>query len=333
VLPAAPLVLNWALTNRCTFACRHCYSRTERHAELPTDALRALVHKVAAARVLAVNFGGGEPLLHGDLCELARLATDLGLAVSLNTNGFLVDAVAARRLAAAGVRKVGVSIDSARPAVHDEFRGVPGSHARALAALGYLSAAGIETAVSAVVCRINAGELEALAGLARAAEAASINFHDFKCSGLGYVHRDGLDLAPAEWRAFYQQALALRAASRDLRVMVEDPVTAALGHRDGGALVKGSVCGKLSLCVKANGDLTPCGFIPQVIGNLVTDELATVWHTAPVLAAMRHKRPRGKCMSCGHYGDCVGGCSARALALTGALDSPDPHCWVSDEPG
>ena len=95
------------------------------------------------------------------------------------------------------------------------------------------------------------------------------------------------------------------------------------------SLVKGSVCGKLSLNIKSNGDITPCGFIPIVIGNIVTDDFKEVWYNSAVLDKMRNKKPTGKCVSCGSYEDCLGGCSARALALTGDFNNPDPHCWNS----
>jgi radical SAM protein with 4Fe4S-binding SPASM domain len=98
--------------------------------------------------------------------------------------------------------------------------------------------------------------------------------------------------------------------------------------RDETAMVKGSVCGKLSLNIKSNGDITPCGFIPAIIGNIVRDDLKKVWHESQVLDQLRHKTPKGKCASCSDYAECLGGCSARALAMTGDFNNPDPHCWV-----
>ena len=151
LLLEAPLTVNWAVNNSCTFACRHCYSRSDTAAELPLVTLRACLEKAARAGVLSVNFGGGEPLLHPHLLELAAHATALGLRVSLNSNGWLLDREMAVALHAAGVRKAGISIDSHDPAIHDGFRGVTGSHGSAVAALGHLRAAGITTSVSTVM--------------------------------------------------------------------------------------------------------------------------------------------------------------------------------------
>lgn len=328
---SSPVTVNWALTNRCNFRCRHCYSRTDTQDELDSGQVLSIVEKLHRAKVFSLNFGGGEPLLREDLLATALRAAELGMAVSMNSNGSLVNRASAIQLRDAGFRKVGISIDSADPEVHDRFRGVPGSHKRATEALQTLKDAGIETSISSVICRINIADIDGLTAQARALGASHINFHNFKCSGLGFVNRDDLDLTPGEWKEFYRYAGELKKRTGDLHISLEDPIIASLGQDNGNALVKGSVCGKLSLNIKSNGDITPCGFIPIVIGNICRDDLTEVWLNSPVLGMMRNKTPKGKCASCSHYEDCLGGCTARAYALTGDMNSPDPHCW-EDEP-
>ncbi len=326
----SPLTINWAVTNRCNFKCQHCYSRSDPSEELEKGTLFACIDKIVKEKVLSINFGGGEPLLRKDLLEIAAYAHQKGLRVSMNSNGYLIDAEQARRLKEAGFSKVGISLDSHLPEVHDRFRGIPGSHRRAVAALAHLKAAGIKTSLSTVICKINHTAVPELIAFAKQHGVQQLNFHNFKCSGLGYSNKDELDLSAAEWKQFYLQAMEAKKAVKDLEISLDDPIIASLGMKtETDALVKGSVCGKLSLNIKSNGDITPCGFIPIVIGNIVTDDLRKVWYESKVLDQMRNKKPTGKCASCGSYEDCLGGCSARALALTGDFNNPDPHCWQS----
>jgi GeoRSP system radical SAM/SPASM protein len=324
----APLTINWALNNSCNFSCRHCYSRGDSGAELSGEVLRECLGRCARAGVMAVNFGGGEPLLRGDLLELARHAADAGLRVSMNSNGYFIDAARAAALKEAGFARIGISIDSHRPEVHDDFRGVAGSHERALAALDHLRAAGIRTSISTVICTFNYDTIDALIAMARQHGATQLNFHNFKCSGLGMANKDELDLTPQQWQDFYREALQRKQECSDIDISLDDPIIASLGLRDETSMVKGSVCGKLSLNIKANGDITPCGFIPSVIGNIVNDDLREVWKSSQVLDQLRNKTAKGKCASCSDYAECLGGCSARALAMTGDVNNPDPHCWV-----
>ena len=327
----APLTINWAVTNRCNFSCQHCYSRTDPSEELDCGTLLTCIEKIISAGVLSINFGGGEPLLRKDLTDIAAFASQKGLRVSMNSNGYLINRETALRLKTNGFSKVGISIDSHIPEVHDHFRGIRASHQRAVAALAHLRAAGIKTSISTVICKINNQSIRELIAFAEQQGVHQLNFHNFKCSGLGYSNRDSLDLSPDEWKDFYIAAREEKQQKRNLEISLDDPIIASLGERtETDSLVKGSVCGKLSLNIKSNGDITPCGFIPIVIGNIVKDELKQVWDSSAVLDRMRNKKPTGKCSSCKSYEDCLGGCSARALALTGDFNNPDPHCWVHE---
>jgi len=327
-IPFSPITINWTLTFRCNFSCSHCYSRPEKADELSTEQVKEIMRKVAAYKVPFINFGGGEPLLRKDLFELTSYATSLGFNVSMNTNGYLMTEEKAKLAKESGFKTVGISIDSARADVHDSFRCTKGSHARAVAAARALVKEGIRLTISSVICRINHLEFPTLVEQARDLGAEQISLHNYKCTGMGMTNKDELDLTPAEWMTFYKQAIELKSKETGIRISLDDPITASIHKSPDKAIVKGSTCGKLSLNIRSNGDVTPCGFIPVSIGNLLTDDLKDLWDNSTILERMRNKKPKEKCLTCKHYEDCLGGCSARAYAMTGDFNSPDPHCWV-----
>jgi MoaA/NifB/PqqE/SkfB family radical SAM enzyme len=82
-----------------------------------------IVGLAAAAGVRALNLNNiGEPLLDPHLAWRVRLAKRAGLAVSLHTNGQLLDERRAHDLVQAGIDHVGVSLDGASPATYAGIR-------------------------------------------------------------------------------------------------------------------------------------------------------------------------------------------------------------------
>ncbi|PLX41033.1 MAG: GeoRSP system radical SAM/SPASM protein [Deltaproteobacteria bacterium] len=322
---SAPLTVNWTLSYACNFSCRHCYSRDIEKEELALEENLKVVDALSQARIAFVNFGGGEPLLYRHLFEVTEHATKKGLKVTMNSNGWLIDEEAASNCAKAGFRSVGISIDGADAPTHDGFRDRPGSYDRAHLALKNLCAAGVPTTVSTVIFKGNVTRYKEIVSQAADSGAGTVYLHNFKCSGRGMENREELDLSPSEWRDFYEDALAWR-DDAPCALAFDDPVIALLGE-ESAAAVKGSTCGKLSLHLEPDGDATPCGFIPLSLGNILTDGLKKIWNDSDVLNQMRNKEATGKCVGCSVYGECLGGCTARALATTGSFNAPDPHCW------
>jgi len=336
-ITTAPILVNWALTNRCNFSCSYCYSRLEKSEELSTSHARKIIKILVENKVLFLNLGGGEPLLKKDLFELVSFAKESGLNVTMNSNGYLLNNSVAHKIKNAGFNGIGISIDSHKAKIHDELRKTSGSHRRAIEAIRFLKKAGVKVYISSVVCRANFKEFEELVSFAKKQGVERLNMHNYKCSGMGFANKDNLDLTPDEWGEFYQRALDIRSNSTGIIVALDDPILALLKQAKDSpfengidnALVKGSICGKLTLYLRANADVTPCGFIPISIGNLLKDDLKELWTTSPVLQSMRNKTPKGKCRKCKQYEDCWGGCTARAYALRGDFNAPDPHCWYN----
>jgi hypothetical protein len=88
----APRVVQVAVTNHCNLACSFCYRDLSARSAWTVDALAELLTDLDRAGVLEVAFGGGEPFAwKGFDGLLQRLRDRTRLAVSITTNGLLLD--------------------------------------------------------------------------------------------------------------------------------------------------------------------------------------------------------------------------------------------------
>ncbi|MGW3045167.1 radical SAM protein [Kitasatospora sp. NPDC001159] len=119
-------------TEQCNFRCTYCYEdfAVGRMGPATVSALKRLIDRRAAGlRRLDVSWFGGEPMLARGIVEevsshaaqLAAGRADLGYRANMTTNGYLLDAQAARHLAALGVDQYQISLDGPA-ATHDTTR-------------------------------------------------------------------------------------------------------------------------------------------------------------------------------------------------------------------
>lgn len=113
--------LRLSLTDRCTLRCTYCMPAEGvpwlARAELLTDdELVRLVRVAVSLGITEVRLTGGEPLLRRSVVELVTRLSALRPrpALSLTTNGLALERLAAP-LAAAGLDRVNVSLDTLRP--------------------------------------------------------------------------------------------------------------------------------------------------------------------------------------------------------------------------
>lgn len=111
--------LRISITDRCNFRCTYCMPE-EGLTWLDRSELLTYEEQARVARVCVERFGfesirvtGGEPTVRGGLPRLFELLAPLGVDLALTTNGVRLPALASE-LAAAGLRRVNVSLDSLR---------------------------------------------------------------------------------------------------------------------------------------------------------------------------------------------------------------------------
>src|SRR5574337_308317 len=158
-----PVVI-WNLIRRCNLTCKHCYALSADHdyaGELLLPEVFTVMDDLKAFGVPALILSGGEPLLRPDIFEISARARAMGFYTGLSTNGTLIDAPMAQRIADAGFDYVGISLDGLK-ATHDKFRRLEGAFDRSLAAIGHLDEVGVKVGLRYTMTAMNGHDLPAL---------------------------------------------------------------------------------------------------------------------------------------------------------------------------
>ncbi len=164
--------LRISVTDRCQFRCTYCMPREVfgrdfvflPHGQLLTfEELTRLARIFAGLGVRKLRLTGGEPLLRRDLDKLVAMLAGIGGIddIALTTNGALL-AGKAGALAAAGLRRVTVSLDSLDDAVFMALNDAGFPAARVLAAIEAAAAAGLAPVKVNMVVRRGVNEQSVL---------------------------------------------------------------------------------------------------------------------------------------------------------------------------
>lgn len=312
---SAPLEAHVAITSQCGVGCDGCYLDARPDGtHVPRERLEDTFDNLARRGVFTVAFGGGEPLLRGDLGELAMSARKRGLLPLLTTSGIGMTPEKARSLRA--FAQVNVSYDGEGD-VYTAVRSFAGAPA-AERAMRLLHDASVPFGVNVVLTRDSFPALEHTIRRARDMGAREAQLLRYKPAGraakLDYIakrltrdqvaslgdvlRRISCEMHPSGFRlridcamvALLSDALYDRAA--DLT---------ALG-------VFGCEAGAALSAVRADGREAPCSFLdPNPEGHSTIAGKA-----AP-------------CDVCALRDVCRGGCKAVSRFVDGH-DGPDPEC-------
>lgn len=256
-----------AITKRCGLGCAHCseWDTLRQPDTLSVGDLLEIVARLRAAGAPQILISGGEPLLRVDaveaICRSARDACDLWVL----TSGAPLTAEVARRLRAAGVTGVVVSLDHWDPAEHDAFRGIPGTFGRTVIGTRHAAAAGLVVALSLTATRgfVSADNLERYAALAQRLGAGFIQVLEPRDVG----RWAGADVALTD-----EQVALLEAFDHSMNQerpempLVDYP---GLGQRRDGCWGAGD----RYLFVDADGGVHACPFCRGAVGSCLVESL------------------------------------------------------------
>jgi len=264
-----PVWCMWQVTYRCNFRCSFCnywQYDVDRSLELTPDLYELGARKLKRIGTMMISLAGGEPFLRDDLHEIVQALVPYHF-VFITTNGWLVTPEKARALFEAGAYGVSVSIDFADPEKHDERRGVPGAHERAVRALRILSEA--RTAdfqrvnLNCVLMHDNIDEIEDLIVLARENGALFMvqPYGKLKTGDEAYLPKHGVGERLVElWRK-HDNFVSNREFLRRFDQHLSEGVP---GCRAGQAFFNIDNYGNVSKCVE---------FANEAVGNIIHDDV------------------------------------------------------------
>ncbi len=344
----APFLIVWNFTNMCNFKCKHCYQNANKTlpTELSLHEKLEIIEELDRAGVASIALSGGEPTIHPDFLTVVKAAASKGIYVAVATNGWkFAELSFLKKAVNAGLRYIEVSIDSSNPRRHDKFRGVEGSWLRAVKALENAVKLGVSTAMAVTLTKYNVDEIDDILDLAESIGVKRIVFFNFIPVGRGKEiidqdldpmtrekvlrklfkesRRRGLEVistAPQYGRISIQCSGGKVVAPTHFTVR-GDPIVTALAE-----FIGGCGAGRIYCAIQPDGLVTPCVFMPIVVGNLRKESFWSIWSKSPLLLKLRNRNLlKGSCNVCPFKNVC-GGCRARAYAYFKDPLAPDPGC-------
>jgi radical SAM protein with 4Fe4S-binding SPASM domain len=213
-----------------------------------------------------------------DFFDIARRARELGFAIRIYTNGYLIDEAMAKKIKEiVNPVEIEISLHGARPETHEKLTCVPGSLPKLINGVKHLRANGVKVNLKCPITRDNQDEVLDMHRLAK----------DLDCTMIFdpvITPRDDGDKDP----------LGLMATDDFLRRYWSDPAYAEarkepvpMPRHDGpGEAVCGT--GRSGLAIDPYGNIYPCVQWRRKVANIKDLEtLRDMWRTSPVLIDVR----------------------------------------------
>lgn len=316
------LTMELETSHICNLRCIYCYSNAGRKLqnELTLDEIYDAIDQGADLGVRRVILiGGGEPMMHPHIMEIARYLNRKGLAIDLFTNGTLLTPDTARELYDLGVEPA-VKFNSLRADVQDYLVNFDGAWELIQRGIECLMDAGYpdddhDLGIETIVCSQNYDEIPEIWRWAR--ERRIVPYIEMITFQGRAQKRYDLNVSVERLHDLFER---LRAIDRDeygYEWQAHPPVAGLNCSRH-----------EYSCTITANGFVQPCTGVDVHVGNIRHDSLANILSTSPVVQSLRRIRSniKGACRDCDLLEACYG-CRGMAYHLTGDFLAADPLCW------
>ena len=331
-----PLSGTFELTPVCNMDCKMCYvrlSKEEQESICPlhdADDWLALAKSASEAGMLYLLITGGEPFLHPQIQQILEGLNKLGLIVSINSNGTLIDEKTVSWLKKTPPVRVNISIYGASDETYANLCNNPNGFTQVKKAIRLLKEAGISVKLNCSLTPHNVHDLPQIVDFAKEngliLQVATYMFPPSRKSEELVGTNDRLTPEQASYYAAYSDYLLYGKEK-----FLENECSVSFDAEDNCLeLGDGIRCraGKCSFWITWKGTITPCGMFPE-------SDLPNVFETPFDVAWSRVKEYASsivlpaKCAGCSAKNECRA-CAAMVITETGCFDKiPQYRCEMT----
>lgn len=327
------------ITQKCNFNCKHCCndSGQKSNDQLSKEEISKLLENLISLNVKRVGFTGGEPFCDENLFKYLEVVKDRIPEITISSNGYLIDADIIKKLKEYNVKNISISLDGTKT-FHDNFRNKIGAYDNAIEAIKLLKKENINVKVRSVITKNNRNEI---LNLIEIMNELKIKRHDIlPVCPIGRADKD-LVLTKYEYKDFLIQVIE---KIKNLeKVNITFKIQPVFGQEQLFQNIEENIkrksldykCDALkdSIEITSSGDVIPCSFVRETIGNIREQNISEIFNSdlaLDFLEKIHNSYKLGPCKNCASLEKCSGGCYAHRLYGDG-VNKKDMYCFVEEE--
>lgn len=310
-----PIQIYATINNQCNARCAMCDSwRKGDLPELPaTTWINALRSLKSFSGTFHINFSGGEPFLKKDFFDILEFCHKEKISAGLTTNGFLLHERHVDRLLELNPFNINISVDSMKEEVHDSIRNIPGLLRKTKENIAYLTkrkkqvGSRVQVILKPTVSTINIRDLHSIVAYAKEMNLTGVNFQPiFKWSKEA---EEMFQVDKEELSQAIKKIVEMKTAGFPILNSVQS-ILQWKSHFEEEIPPKNSPCAVplRNLTILPDGEIHLCLLSDSRIGNIETDSMKEIWHSA------KTKRLRKSLVKCTKI------CTATCLVKRGWKD-------------